>query len=144
MKKPWQRFWLALVLVGAIAFVLIAHKEPPDAPVSKIAIDLAEIKTTLDRFVVDCGRLPTTAEGLQALVACPTNISRKLWLGSYLDPPEVPQDPWGHDFVYRCPGTHNKNSYDLYSNGPDGISKSGGDDPDDISNWQKPTTRRND
>jgi len=44
---------------------------------------------------------------------------------------DVPKDPWGNDYVYRYPGQHNQEGYDLHSNGPDG--KLGGDD--DITNW---------
>ncbi len=87
-------------------------------------------------FSNDCGRFPTTAEGLQALITCPTNISQKLWKGPYIDPQQIiPVDVWGHAYVYRYPGIRNTNSYDLYSVGPDGVSKSGGGDPDDINNW---------
>lgn len=84
-------------------------------------------------FSNDCGRLPTTAEGFQALLTCPTNVSRNLWKGPYFDPPQIPLDPWDHEYVYRCPGIHNTNGYDLYSAGPDGIKG----DLDDIGNWQK-------
>jgi hypothetical protein len=38
-------------------------------------------------------------------------------------------------YVYLCPGIHNTNGFDLYSCGFDGISKSGGNDLDDINNW---------
>lgn len=91
------------------------------------------LKMTLEMFSNDCGRLPTTAEGFQALITCPTNISPKLWKGPYLDPATgIPLDPWGHAYIYRCPGVHNTNGYDLYSAGPDGIKG----DSDDIGNWQ--------
>ena len=40
----------------------------------------------------------------------------------------------GHEYVYRCPGIHDTNGYDLYSLGPDGVGKTG----DDIGNWQTP------
>jgi general secretion pathway protein G len=93
------------------------------------------IKTALDAFAVDCGRYPTTSEGFKALLICPTNIPVGKWRGPYFDPPNIPVDPWGNEYVYRFPGVHNKNSYDLYSCGFDGISKSGGDDLDDINNW---------
>jgi general secretion pathway protein G len=141
MSKSWQRFWLALALVSAIAFLLIVHRGQREAPVPAIAIDLAGIKSTLGMFQVDCGRYPTTAEGLQSLITCPTNLSPKLWKGPYLDSLNL-LDPWGHKFVYRCPGIHNTNAYDLYSMGPDGISKSGGGDPDDIGNWLKPNENK--
>jgi type II secretion system protein G len=92
-------------------------------------------KMTLDCFSNDCGRYPTTSEGFKALLVCPTNIPAEKWHGPYFDPPKIPQDLWKHDYVYRCPGVHNTNGYDLYSCGFDGISKSGGDDLDDINNW---------
>jgi general secretion pathway protein G len=91
------------------------------------------IKTALDRFKIDCGRYPTTSEGFAGMVNCPTNFSGGKWSGPYLD--NVPIDPWGNVYVYRCPGIHNTNGYDLYSCGFDGISKSGGEDLDDINNW---------
>jgi general secretion pathway protein G len=91
------------------------------------------IKTALVRFNIDCGRYPTTSEGFAALMNCPTNISRGRWRGPYLD--QIPIDPWGNVYVYCCPGIHNTNGFDLYSCGFDGISKSGGDDPDNINNW---------
>ena len=91
------------------------------------------IKTAFDAFAADCGRYPTTSEGFAALLNCPTNISPSRWRGPYLD--RKPIDPWGDDYVYRYPGIHNTNSFDLYSCGVDGISKSEGNDLDDINNW---------
>ena len=49
-------------------------------------------------------------------------------------------DAWGGDdgvFHYRCPGSHNRAAYDLWSPGRDG--KSGNEDErlDDITNWEK-------
>src|SRR3989339_1938443 len=44
-------------------------------------------------------------------------------------------DPWDNPFVYKYPGKHNPDSFDLFSLGCDGITKTDGNDPDDISNW---------
>lgn len=44
-------------------------------------------------------------------------------------------DPWDNPYVYHCPGIHNPDSFDLYCCGADGVSKSGGDDYDDVNNW---------
>jgi hypothetical protein len=44
-------------------------------------------------------------------------------------------DPWKNKYIYRYPGIENKDSFDLYSCGQDGISRSGGNDKDDINNW---------
>jgi general secretion pathway protein G len=91
------------------------------------------LKTALDHFEIDCGHYPTTSEGFAALINCPTNISSGRWRGPYIA--QVPIDPWGNVYAYRCPGIHYTNGFDLYSCGPDGISRNEGDDPDDINNW---------
>jgi general secretion pathway protein G len=88
----------------------------------------------LKMFNDDCGRYPTTAEGLAALIKRPQDIPPEKW-HKYLDVEHIPTDPWGHAYVYRYPGVHNTNAFDIYSCGPDGKSQSGGDDPDDINNW---------
>jgi general secretion pathway protein G len=76
---------------------------------------------------VDVGRFPTNEEGLNALSAQPAGL--KNWRGPYLK--RLPEDPWGHPYLYRFPGRHNKNGYDIASAGPDG--KPGGGD--DLGNW---------
>lgn len=40
-------------------------------------------------------------------------------------------DPWGNEYVYVYPGQHNRNSFDIYSRGPDGIAGT----EDDIVSW---------
>jgi len=37
--------------------------------------------------------------------------------------------------VYVIPGKNNKLDFDLYSLGQDGQSATGGNDPDDVNNW---------
>jgi general secretion pathway protein G len=101
---------------------------------------LANFKTALDSFQSDCDRFPTTAEGLEPLIARPADIPTNKWNGPYLE--VISKDPWGHDWVYRWPGRHNTNGFDLYSCGPDGVSQSGGDDADDISSWPKHGTNQ--
>ena len=95
--------------------------------------DLASIKTVLDVFAADCGRYPTTSEGFAILIKCPTNSFSGRWRGPYLK--AIPTDPWGNVYVYHCPSKHNTNGFDLYSCGCDGTSRSDGDDPDNINNW---------
>jgi type II secretion system protein G len=80
---------------------------------------IAAFAIGLDAFARDCGRYPTTAEGLLALVKRPADIPEARWHGPYFE--SIPQDPWGHDYVYCCPGVRNSNRFDLYSCGPDGM-----------------------
>ncbi len=101
---------------------------------------IASFKTALEMFELDCGRYPTTAESLQALTICPTNISQGKW-HLYID--KILLDPWGHAYLYRCPGRYNTNTYDLYSCGEDGISQSEGNDIDDINNFDPELPRFN-
>ena len=90
------------------------------------------IKTSLTRYRIDMGNYPGTAEGLAALVTAPSNNANQ-WHGPYIDSTagRLPVDPWGETYQYRSPGTKNKDSYDVYSKGPD---KTEGTD-DDIGNW---------
>ena len=121
----------ALSILLTISGVAYGHSDL--ARLTAARYDLVSIKTAFDAFAVDCGRYPTTSEGFAALLNCPTNISSSRWRGPYLD--RKPTDPWGDDYVYRYPGIHNTSSFDLYSCGADGISKSVGNDLDDINNW---------
>jgi general secretion pathway protein G len=73
--------------------------------------------------------LPTTEQGLQALVTRPDTDPKPSEWHQYM--PSIPVDPWHHPYLYENPGKHNPNTYDLYSAGPDG--KAGTDD--DIGNW---------
>ena len=122
---------LALSILLTISSVAYGHSD--GARLSAARYDLLSIKTAFEAFAVDCRRYPTTSEGFAALLSCPTNISLSRWRGPYLE--RKPIDPWGDEYVYRYPGIHNKDSFDIYSCGADGISKSGGNDLDDINNW---------
>lgn len=80
----------------------------------------------------DLGDYPSTAEGLQALVA-PPGARAEAWHGPYLEAQggKLPLDPWGEPYQYRYPGTKNTAGYDLFSKGPDKQP----DTADDIGNW---------
>jgi len=90
------------------------------------------MKTALLRYRMDLGDYPTSAEGLKALIVAPEEKVDR-WKGPYIEAKggELPKDPWGETYQYRCPGTHNTDSYDLYSKGRDHAA----DTADDIGNW---------
>ena len=92
-------------------------------------------ESALKLFKLDNGFYPDTEQGLKALIQKPTTGRIPLhWReGGYLDKNRVPKDPWGLDYIYRCPGTVNTDDYDLLSAGPDG--REGTDD--DIGNTRK-------
>ncbi|AZR72565.1 type II secretion system protein GspG [Anoxybacter fermentans] len=92
------------------------------------------LELALDQYYLDCGRYPTTEQGLQALVKKPTiSPIPKGWDGPYFKK-DIPKDPWGNDYIYKYPGEHNPDSYDLYSLGRDGQEGGTGEDAD-ITNW---------
>ncbi len=102
----------------------------------KTKFDISKLTQGLHRFRRDIGRLPTTQEGLLALVECPDTVTVDQWQGPYLPHGIVPEDPWRSSFIYRCPGVRFAESFDLYSLGPDRQSVSEGSDSDDIANWR--------
>ena len=121
---------LVLVILAILAAVVVPKftGRTEQARTSAAKADVASLKVALNSFEVDTGRFPTNEEGLDALVNKPGDLQG--WKRPYVE--KLPNDPWGHPYVYECPGKHNPSSYDIMSAGPDG--NVGGDD--DISNWQ--------
>jgi general secretion pathway protein G len=83
----------------------------------RVAADIQGIKTQLGLYESMNGFYPTTEQGLQALVTQPdTDPKPTRWYQLYK---EMPKDPWGNEYIYRCPGVKDPQSYDLFSAGPD-------------------------
>ena len=116
------------LMASLVAPKLFSKLESSKQKVAKTQIHL--IENALDAFRLDVGRYPTTEEGLKVLWENPGNI--KGWDGPYLPKP-VKEDPWGHPYVYKCPGKHGK--YDLYSLGADGKPGGKGENKD-ITSWE--------
>lgn len=123
---------LVVIIIG-ILVAMVAPRLTGKSQQARIAASQANINahlsTALDLFELGVGRFPTTQEGLAALRTAPSGATG--WKGPYLKR-DVPKDPWGRKYAYRSPGQHNREDYDLFSYGPDGVE--GGDD--DVTNWQ--------
>ena len=103
------------LLLGAAIYKLGGNVEY--ARHIRVAADIQGINTQLGLYDSMNGFYPTTEQGLQALVTQPnTDPKPTRWYQLYK---ELPKDPWGSDYIYRCPGLKNPNGYDLYSAGPD-------------------------
>lgn len=140
VKKSTMYLWLLVIAqaltIAAVLAMRVHYRNLPLAPTERIYSEInGGIKTVMQMFRADCGRYPTTEEGWRAMIDPPKNGSLGGWRGPYFDPPKPPKDPYGHEYVYRCPGVFVTNGYDLYSCGPDGVSRSGGNDFDDVNNW---------
>jgi general secretion pathway protein G len=127
---------LELLVVLAILGLLIGLVAPAvmrqfGAAKEKIAQQSVErLATILDMYKLDIGDYPTTDQGLQALLTQPQGIAH--WSGPYLKGDKLPEDPWGHPFVYRSPSERPGHEYDLYSLGPRGQA-TGPQDPSAIA-----------
>lgn len=121
---------LVMVILSVLAAVVVPKftRRSEQARIVAAQTSISNLEVSIEAFEVDTGRYPTSEEGLGALVEEPASLNN--WRGPYIKR-GVPNDPWGNSYVYKCPGDHNTNSYDLYSYGPD-RQEGGGDD---IDNW---------
>ena len=96
----------------------------------KISADFATLATALSLYKLDNHRLPTTAQGLQALIRKPEQAPEPLQYknGGYLR--DLPRDPWGHDYLYLTPSSDGSKEYSLWSHGADGVRGGEGQDAD--------------
>jgi general secretion pathway protein G len=116
---------LIMSLVGPRVLNYLAESK-----VKAAKIQIQSLGSALDLFNLDTGRYPSTGEGLAALVQSPGTIPS--WNGPYLKGGVVPNDPWGHPYVYRSPGEHGP--YDIMSYGSDG-QEGGTGTAADITSW---------
>jgi general secretion pathway protein G len=133
MKRKQQGFTLLeiMLVVTIIALLLSAaiYKMSPAvgvAQVTRIQGDLQGLKTMLLAYSGRNGFYPTTEQGLKALVNKPEIEPIPASWTRFMD--DVPKDPYGSDYIYRCPGVKNPSGYDLFSAGPDRIPDTQDDD----------------
>jgi general secretion pathway protein G len=123
---------VVLVILGLLA-ALVAPRVLSYLGSSKTKaaqLQVTSFASALDLYRLDNGGVPTSAEGLRALVEKPASATT--WNGPYLAQGKIPKDPWGNDYHYVAPGQHAE--YDLFSLGAD--NKEGGEDENqDVVNW---------
>ncbi len=121
---------LVVIIIGALTAMVMPRLagRTEQAKISAAQADVtANIATALKLYELDNGRYPSGEDGgLQALYTKPGNANN--WNGPYLE--KKPTDPWGHEYMYKSPGSHRTYDYDLYSLGHDGIESE-----DDVKNW---------
>ena len=119
---------LVLVILAVLAAVVVPKftGRSEQAKVAAAKTDISVLSGALNQFELDNGRFPTSEEGLNSLVQAPPGVQN--W-HPYIER-GVPNDPWNNAYIYRYPGQHNPNGFDLFSTGPDGREGN-----DDIDNW---------
>ena len=86
------------------------------------------VEGALARFQYDCGRFPTDAEGLDALLEPPPGLEDR-WAGPYCRRSDL-EDPWGRRFIYIAEGMMNPGGFDLISYGANGVEGGEGENAD--------------
>jgi general secretion pathway protein G len=124
LKRKQQGFTLLeiMIVVGIIVILLglaISKLGNPTGFAKQTAVraDVQAIGTQLQLYESMNGFFPATGQGLQALVTQASTDPRPTRWYQFFK--QVPKDPWGSDYIYRCPGQKNPGGYDLYSAGPD-------------------------
>ena len=121
---------IVVVIISILAAMVVPRLtgRTEEARRKRTAVDVASLESAIDLYELDTGKLPAQ---LGDLFTAPADVPAGSWHGPYLKKRTKPIDPWNHDYIYRRPGEHNPEDYDLSSMGSDG--RAGTDD--DITNW---------
>jgi general secretion pathway protein G len=103
------------VLVGSAIYMLVGNIDV--AKEQRVDSDVEAISMQLRTYEMLNYRMPTTEQGLKALVTQPSTEPRPRRWKQLMK--SVPIDPWGNEYVYRNPGKGGA-AFDIYSLGPDG------------------------
>jgi general secretion pathway protein G len=134
-KRPLWKIAI-LVVTGYLFFFYFATRPARYGGLARgkpeiAKIQIKELEGALRLYSYDAGKYPSTQEGLLSLIHDPGASQR--WRGPYLQRGEIPNDPWGRPYLYRCPGAHD--DFDLFSYGADG-AEGGNGEAADITNWK--------
>jgi len=121
---------LTIISVLAAGSIYLLKGNVDVAKETRVEGDIANIGTQLQLYEARNLRLPSTEQGLMALVERPTTEPVPERWTALLE--EMPRDPWGQPYQYRYPSQKSKKSYDLWSLGRDGQDGT----EDDIGNWK--------
>lgn len=118
-----------LAILGGSAIYLLKGL-PESAKETRVEGDLKAIGLALMSYEQRAMRMPTTEQGLNALVEKPTLEPLPERWSAVME--ELPKDPWLQEYKYVYPAVKSKKPYDLWSLGKDGKDNTG----DEIGNWK--------
>lgn len=129
---------MVVIVILSILAVYVAPKlvgREEQAKQVKARVDIEGLETALKLYKLDNGMYPSTEQGLEALVTPPESgeIPKNWRKGGYIEKGKISKDPWGNEYIYLCPGSHEE--YDIISYGADG--EPGGEGKNqDIKSWE--------
>ncbi|MGB4115648.1 MAG: type II secretion system major pseudopilin GspG [Polaromonas sp.] len=124
---------VVLVIIGVLAALIVPNvlDRADDARVMAARTDVNNLMQAIKLYKLDNQRMPTSEQGLQALLTKPTSGPIPPNWKPYVE--KLPNDPWGRAYQYLSPGI--KGEFDVMSLGADG--QVGGDGKNaDIGSWQ--------
>ncbi len=132
-KYQTRRFSLIEIMIVVVIIGLLMALVGPSAlkKLKRAKHDTAKMQIRLlgdavKDYYIDVGNYPSSLNGL-------LQGSDDKWNGPYLDPPKLPEDPWGAEYIYRQPGEHG--DFDIVSYGADGSPGGDGENADVVS-WE--------
>lgn len=118
---------LVVIIIGILSAMVVprlaGRSEQARIQAAKTDIN-SSIPLALDLYEMDLGSYPESLDYLRT-----PGADAESWRGPYLK--KKPLDPWGKTYIYKAPGEHNSDSYDLFSAGKDGQPGTA----DDVVNW---------
>lgn len=119
---------LVVIIIGVLSAMVVprlaGRSEQARIQAAKTDIN-SSIPLALDLYEMDFGNYPESLDYLRTRPA----TDAESWRGPYLK--KKPLDPWSKAYIYKAPGEHNTDSYDLSSMGNDGQAGTA----DDVVNW---------
>lgn len=109
-----------LIIIGLLATVVVT-KFTGKVEQGRIITTKANLKilhSAVNQFKMDLGRFPSEDVGLMELIEQPSDVTATTW-EPYLETTELPQDGWGHDFIYELYPESGR-QFAIRSAGPDG------------------------
>jgi general secretion pathway protein G len=125
---------IVVVILAILATLLIPRVmgRTEDAKRAATKAQIANMESALQLYKLDNGNVPSTEQGLKALVERPSSgPAAPNWkAGGYL--PKVPVDPWGFPYKYTTPSTQG-GEFEIISFGADGNPGGEGKNADIVS-----------
>jgi len=132
---------VVIAIIGLLATIVLvsANRARDKARYVRVKADIDQIVKAMKIYEIDVGELPPRGDSCpsccypdcqgswNAVINAMLNNDGSGWNGPYLRA-AIPQDPWGHHFVYDDNACNSNcgNSY-LSSAGPDGVKGTGDD-----------------
>lgn len=102
------------LIAGLVVPRFLGRQEVAEVQTAETQVKM--LRGALLTYRLDIGQFPTTAQGLNALMAPPQEVA-EYWKGPYLND-AVPLDPWRTPYRYEFPAD-TAQGYALYSLGAD-------------------------